>query len=86
MDRAPLRILDLKLVVAKMLLNRPLQLPDRENALHESRRADGMSASDQSARGIHRANGLVFQLQAIINVRQERLARFRKRTSLPVAT
>ena len=76
MDRAPLRILDLKLVVAEMFFDRPLQLPDGEHTLHQSRRADRMSAGDQSARGIHRADRLIFQLQAVVNVRQKGLARF----------
>ena len=51
--------LDLKLVVAKMSFDRPLQLPHCKDTLHQTRRADRMSAGDQSARGIDRTNRLI---------------------------
>ena len=74
MDGAPLRNLDLESVVAEMFLNRPLELPDGEYALHQSRRTDTMSAGDQSARGIHRADRFFFEFQSVVNVGQKGFA------------
>ena len=84
MNGAAPRFWDLKGRIAKMFPDRPRELPQGKDGLHKPGRAYGMTAGDQSARGIDRADRFFRQLKPIINSRHERFAADRKWTTFSV--
>src|SRR4030095_2743364 len=76
-DEPALGVWHLQLPVAEVLLDAPLQLPKREDALHEARRANGVAARQQPAGRIHRDLAwLIGKLEPVIDALQEGSARF----------
>src|SRR6267154_419764 len=74
-DRSSPGVLDLKRGVLEMLGDRPLQLPEREDRLHQAGGSHRMTAGDQAARRVDRNRPLAPQLEPVVDARHERLAR-----------
>src|SRR5271157_1671914 len=83
-DQPPLRPLDLQLLVPEMFPDRVLQLPEGEYPLHDSCRSDGVSARDQSTGRIHRHRPLVGEVQAVLDILQERMSLLDEIVPLPI--
>ena len=83
-DRSVSGILHLQFVVPEMFLDRTLQLPDGEHALHQARCSDRVPTRDQPTGWINGANRFVFKFYTVIDARQECFARFSERPTFAV--
>ena len=85
-DGTALGTFQLQGVILKVNPDAPLQLPHCKDSLHQAGRPDWMSACNQPARRVDRAERSMFQVQIVFDVRHEGLAGGRKGSAFSVAT